>query len=91
MHNYRAIVGDHVNKILLQVKLSVIWEYIKSCTFSIGFLTLLFYIGYNGCFVGANVWLAKWSTDEGKGNKSQKLTTLVLLATALLLTIIAIL
>ena len=63
--------------ILLQVKLSVVWEYIKSCTLAVGFLTLLFNIGYNGCSVGSNIWLAKWSTDEDNGPNNMTLTTLV--------------
>ncbi|XP_065898603.1 multidrug resistance-associated protein 1-like isoform X2 [Dysidea avara] len=49
------------------VKLSVMWEYIKSCTLLMGFLTLFFNIGYNGSSVGSSIWLAKWSTDEDNG------------------------
>ena len=55
--------------IILQVKLLVIWEYIKSCTFLI---TLLFNVGYNGCAVGSNIWLTKWSSDEGKKKWTKK-------------------
>ena len=63
--------------IISQVKLSVIWEYIKACTFLMGFLTLIFYIGYNGSSVGADIWLAKWSTDEDNGAGNMTHSTLV--------------
>ena len=59
----------------LQIKLSVVWEYIKSCTFTLGFLTLLFNVGHNGCSVGYNIWLAKWSTDEENGAGNMLFTT----------------
>ena len=59
----------------LYVKLSVVWEYIKSCTFILGFLTLLFNVGYNGFSVGANIWLAEWSTDEDNGVGNMKRST----------------
>ena len=60
-----------------QVKLSVIWEYIKAVTFLMGFLTVVFIIGYNGCSVGSNIWLAKWSTDEAKAKENMTHSTLV--------------
>ena len=41
------------------------------------FLTLLFNVLYNGCGVGANIWLAKWSTDEDEEVGNMSLTTLV--------------
>ena len=66
--------------ISLQVKLSVIWEYIKSCTLKMGLLIVLFYVCYNSCGVGANIWLAKWSTDEDEEAENKSLTTLVDLA-----------
>ena len=59
----------------LQVKLSVIWEYIKACTFLMGFLTLIFNVVYNGCAVASNIWLAKWSSAED--SQDMDLTTLV--------------
>jgi len=42
-----------------------------------GFLTLIFIIGYNGSSVGANFWLAKWSTDEDNGAENMTHSTLV--------------
>ena len=42
-----------------------------------GFLTLIFYIGYNGSSVGADIWLAKWSTDEENGAENMTHSTLV--------------
>ena len=62
---------------LLQVKASVVWEYIKSCTLTVGLLTLLFHIGYNACAVGTNIWLAKWSTDEDEESENMSLSTSV--------------
>ena len=56
------------------------WEYIKSCTLVIGFFTLLFNVGDNACFVGSNIWLAKWSTDEEKEDTNMSLTTSVMIA-----------
>ena len=55
----------------------MIWEYIKSFTFKMCFLTLLFYVCYNGCGVGTNIWLSKWSTDEDEETGNMSLTTLV--------------
>ena len=60
---------------IVQVKASVIWEYIKSCTLTMSLLTLLFHIGYNACAVGANIWLAKWSTDEDEEAENMTFTT----------------
>ena len=60
---------------IIQVKASVIWEYIKSCTLTMGLLALLFHISYNVCAVGTNIWLAKWSTDEDKDDENMTLTT----------------
>ena len=40
-------------------------------------LTLLLNICYNGSGVGANIWLAKWSTDEGEEAGNMSLSTLV--------------
>ena len=48
---------------------------IKSCNLFMGFLTLIFNIGYNGCSVGSNIWLAKWSSNED--NENMDLTMLV--------------
>ena len=63
------------------MKLSVIWEYIKSCTLKMCLLIVLFYVCYNSSGVGANIWLAKWSTDEdGQEAGNMSLTTLVELA-----------
>ena len=42
-----------------------------------GFLTLIFNIGYNGASVGSNIWLAKWSTDEDNGPGNMTHSTLV--------------
>ena len=42
-----------------------------------GLLILLCYIFYNGCGVGANIWLAKWSTDEDEEAGNMSLSTLV--------------
>ena len=61
----------------------MVWEYIKSCTLKVGFLTLLFSICYSGCGVGANIWLAKWSTDEDEEAGNMSLTTLVKLTAIL--------
>ena len=55
----------------------MIWQYIKSCTLKMGLLTLLFNICYNGSGVGANIWLAKWSTDEDEEAGNMSLSTLV--------------
>ena len=60
---------------IIQVKASVIWEYIKSCTLTMGLLALLFHVGYNACAVGTNIWLAKWSTDEDEEAENMTLTT----------------
>ena len=40
-------------------------------------LTLLLNICYNGSGVSANIWLAKWSTDEGEEAGNMSLSTLV--------------
>ena len=63
----------------------MIWEYIKSCTLKMALLILLFNMFYNGCGVGANIWLAKWSTDEDEGAGNMSLSTLVKLPTFLFL------
>ena len=59
----------------------MIWEYIKSCTLKMGLLTLLFNLCYNGCGVGANIWLAKWSSDEDEEAGNMSLSTSVKLLT----------
>ena len=59
----------------------MIWEYIKSCTLKMGLLTLLFNLCYNGCGVGANIWLAKWSTNEDEEAGNTSLSTSVKLLT----------
>jgi len=64
-----------------QVKLSVIWEYIKSCTLLMVFLTLIFNIIYNGASVGSNIWLAKWSSDEDNGPGNMTHSSLVCICT----------
>ena len=49
---------------LIQVKLSVIYAYIKACTLSLSFLTLIFFIVSNGLSVASNFWLNVWSNSN---------------------------
>ena len=71
------VVFLSVEFLSLQVKLSVVWEYVKSCTITIVLFALLFNVAYNGCSVGSNIWLAKWSTDEDNGVDNMSLSTSV--------------
>ena len=50
----------------LQVKLSVVFEYVRSLTWYMAFLILLFNLLANGLSVGGNFWLAAWSDREDK-------------------------
>ena len=55
----------------LQVKLSVFFDYVRSVTWYMAFLILLFNVLSNGLSVGGNFWLAGWSDrEDGKGNIS---------------------
>ena len=49
----------------LQVKLSVFLDYVRSLTWYMAFLILLFNVLTNGMSVGGNFWLAAWSDREG--------------------------
>jgi len=40
-----------------------------------GLLIMLFYVFYNASGVGANIWLAKWSTDEDEEAENMSLST----------------
>ena len=50
------------------VKLSVMFAYIKACTWLRSGLTFLFYIGNSVMLMSANFWLAEWSNAEGRFN-----------------------
>ena len=50
------------------VKLSVIFSYIKACTWIMSGLTILFYVITNVVSVAFNFWLAEWSNAEGRFN-----------------------
>ena len=57
----------------LQVKLSVLFSYIRACTFLVTFLVLVFNILSNGTSVGSNFWLAQWSNQQNDINASSNL------------------
>ena len=50
----------------LQVKLSVVFEYVRSLTWYMAILILLINLLANGLSVGGNFWLAAWSDREDK-------------------------
>ena len=45
------------------VKSSVYWYYASSVGFIASFVATVFYIGFQGFSVGANIWLSAWSDD----------------------------
>ena len=49
----------------VQVKLSVFFNYLRSLTWYMAFLILLFNVLSSGLSVGSNFWLAAWSDREG--------------------------
>ena len=51
--------------LFVQVKLSVFFNYLRSLTWYIAFLILLFNVLSSGLSVGSNFWLAAWSDKEG--------------------------
>ncbi|XP_065826757.1 multidrug resistance-associated protein 1-like [Oscarella lobularis] len=46
------------------VKFGVYAIYLRSLTWPVAALTVVFYLLQNGASVGSNIWLAKWSDDE---------------------------
>ena len=54
----------------VQVKLSVFFNYLRSLTWYMAILILLFNVLSSGLSVGSNFWLAAWSDREGSVNIS---------------------
>ncbi|NXP45468.1 MRP3 protein, partial [Heliornis fulica] len=61
--------------VILQVKLTVFWQYVKAVSPVISLVICLLYCGQNAAAIGANVWLSDW-TNEPVVNGTQHNTAM---------------
>lgn len=54
--------------------MSVVFSYVKSCTYPLSFLTVLLYLFSNGASLANNFWLADWSNSNIESNTTKHTT-----------------
>ncbi|CAI8057972.1 Multidrug resistance-associated protein 1, partial [Geodia barretti] len=56
------------------VHMSVLFAYVRACTYPLSLLTILFYLLTNGASLASNFWLADWSNSNTPENRNQTVT-----------------
>ena len=46
------------------VKLSVILDYCRACTWPVAIITVVFFVLTHGASIASSFWLAKWSNEQ---------------------------
>ena len=54
--------------------MSVLFAYVRACTYPLSLLTILFYLLTNGASLASNFWLADWSNSNTPENRNQTVT-----------------
>lgn len=57
----------------LQVHISVLFSYIRACTYPLSLLTMILYLMANGASLASNFWLADWSNSNTPSNRNRTL------------------